>query len=201
MVKILKKINFFGILFEKVKQQKKNHFAMKYLVSLFSLILFVSCSSVRVYSDFDSSVDFSQYKTYAFFKPQIDKVEISDLDKRRILKAIDLGLSAKGLSKSETPDILIGFATQAKEKIYINNISYWGWGFNPWFWGPSNHTLSTQTEGTLYINIIDGVSKQLVWQGKGRGGLQQNTKNRDERIAFFVQEILRDYPPSSARSL
>ena len=111
---------------------------MKYVVFFFAIVLFVSCSSIRVYSDFDSSVDFSQYKTYAFFKPQIDKVDISDLDKRRILKAIDNELSSKGLSKSETPDILIGFTTHAKEKIYVNNISNWGWGwgwgFNPWLW-------------------------------------------------------------------
>jgi hypothetical protein len=178
---------------------------MKYVVFFFAIVLFVSCSSIRVYSDFDNSVDFSQYKTYAFFKPQIDKVDISDLDKRRILKAIDNELSSKGLSKSETPDILIGFTTNAKEKIYVNNISNWGWGwgwgFNPWLWGPTNNTVSTRTEGTLYINVIDGVSKQLVWQGKGRGGIQENMKNRDERITLFVQEIIGNYPPISPQSL
>jgi hypothetical protein len=178
---------------------------MKYVVFFFAIVLFVSCSSIRVYSDFDSSVDFSQYKTYAFFKPQIDKVDISDLDKRRILKAFDNELSSNGLSKSETPDILIGFTTHAKEKIYVNNISNWGWGwgwgFNPWLWGPTNNTVSTRTEGTLYINVIDGVSKQLVWQGKGRGGIQENMKNRDERIALFVQEIIGNYPPISPPSL
>ena len=178
---------------------------MKYVIFFFAIVLFASCSSIRVYSDFDSSVDFSQYKTYAFFKPQIDKVDISDLDKRRILKAIDNELSSKGLIKSETPDILIGFTTLAKEKIYVNNISNWGWGwgwgFNPWLWGPTNNTVSTRTEGTLYINVIDGVSKQLVWQGKGRGGIQENMKNRDERIALFVQEIIGNYPPISPQSL
>src|SRR6056300_1918619 len=100
---------------------------MKNLAFLSIILLFISCSSIQGYSDFDSEVDFSVYKTYAFFKPQIDKVDISDLDKRRILKAIDNELSSKGLSKSETPDILIGFTTHAKEKIYVNNISNWGW--------------------------------------------------------------------------
>jgi hypothetical protein len=49
--------------------------------------------------------------------------------------------------------------------------------------------------------VIDGVSKQLVWQGKGRGGIQENMKNRDERIALFVQEIIGNYPPISPQSL
>jgi hypothetical protein len=176
---------------------------MKSLVFSFSMVLFISCSTIQVYSDFDSRVDFSQYKTFAFFKPEIDRVDISDLDKRRILKAIDFELSRKGLSKSETPDILIGFTTQAKEKIYVNNYNTWGWGwgFSPWFWGPSANSVSTRTEGTLYINVIDGVSKQLVWQGKGKGGIQENMKNRDERIALFVQEIIKNYPTFSPKSL
>jgi hypothetical protein len=178
---------------------------MRHLTLIFTFLLFVSCASIQVYSDFDRSVDFSQFKTFAFFKPQIDKVDISDLDKRRILKAIDTELISKGLSKSETPDILIGFSTKAKEKIYVNTINSfgwgWGWGFNPWLWGPNANTVSTRTEGTLYINIIDGVSKQLIWQGKGRGGIDENMKDRDERISIFVQEIIENYPPTSTQSL
>lgn len=176
---------------------------MKKIVLLLSITLFYSCSSILVYSDFDREVNFSDYKTFAYFKPEIDKVDISDLDKRRILKALDTQMSLKGLSKSETPDLLIGFSTNAKQKIYVNtwnNFGWgWGWGFNPWFWGGGgpgfNNTLSTQTEGTLYINIIDATTKQLVWQGKGKGGLNENYKKRDERIAFFVQEIVENYPP------
>jgi hypothetical protein len=83
----------------------------------------------------------------------------------------------------------------------VNNNNWggwgWGWGFNPWFWGPNYSSVSTRTEGTLYINIIDATSKQLVWQGKGLGGIQDNLKNRDERIALFVQEIVSHYPPES----
>ena len=105
---------------------------MKNTVLLFTLFLFISCSSIRVYSDFDRGVDFSTYETFAYFKPEIDKVDISDLDKRRILKALDTQMSLKGLSKSETPDILIGFTTKAKEQIYVNNWSNFGWG---WGWG------------------------------------------------------------------
>ena len=59
---------------------------MKKLVLLMSFILLNSCTSILVYSDFDKDVNFSDYKTFAYFKPEIDKVDISDLDKRRMLK-------------------------------------------------------------------------------------------------------------------
>ncbi|MEK9613574.1 MAG: DUF4136 domain-containing protein [Flavobacteriaceae bacterium] len=174
---------------------------MKHSFFALLLLFFISCGSIQVFSDYDSSIDFSEYKTYAYFKPEIDQVKISDLDKRRILKSIDTEMNAKGLSKSETPDLLIGFTTKAKEQIYVNNYSNWGWGwgwgwgFNPWLWGPNQSSVSTRTEGTLLINFIDATTKQLVWQGKGRGGIQEYSKNRDERIALFVQEIVEDYPP------
>ena len=58
---------------------------MKNTLLLFLSLLFLSCSSIRVYNDFDAGVDFDSYTSYAFFKPGIDEVEISDLDKKRII--------------------------------------------------------------------------------------------------------------------
>ena len=70
-------------------------------IYLFLLLHLVGCSSISVFTDHDSGVDFSDYKTFAYFKPGIDKVEISDLDKRRIMKAIDLQMSQKSMMKSD----------------------------------------------------------------------------------------------------
>ncbi|MFT5737307.1 MAG: hypothetical protein ACI9SG_001656, partial [Maribacter sp.] len=58
--------------------------------------------------------------------------------------------------------------------------------------------VSTSTEGSLYIDLVDTKSKQLVWQGKGEGTLA-NTKNiqkKEQRIKEFVSQIMEQYPPS-----
>jgi len=170
-------------------------------LSMLALTL-LGCSSISVFTDHDSGVDFSKYKTFAYFKPGIDKVEISDLDKRRILKAIDQQMEVKSIMKSDMPDLLVSINTTATEKVYVNQMNYgfwgWGWGWNPWMWGPNADTVSTQTEGALYIDLIDAKTKQLVWQGKGKRGISEYTKDRDERIGIFVEEILKNYPPESA---
>ena len=73
------------------------------ILPLFLLFILGSCgSAISVYSDFDKSIDFSQYKTYAFHRRGIDKVQISELDKKRILYAIEIELDKKGMSKSDT---------------------------------------------------------------------------------------------------
>ncbi len=173
--------------------------AIKYLPILLLLVI-SSCSSVRVASDFDNRTDFSQYKTYAFHKDGIDKVEISDLDKRRILRAIDDQMTAKGFTKSDTPDMLVNIFTKSSEQVNVSQFNagygwgYGGWGYG-WGWGPSYSTVSTTTEGTLYIDLIDARKKELIWQGIGTGVLTKDRERKEERINEFVSKILMQFPP------
>jgi hypothetical protein len=155
-----------------------------------------SCSSVYVNADYDSNITFDQYKTYAYQKSSIDRVEISDLDKRRILRSIDAALTAKGFTKSETPDVIISFFTKEKEQVnvYQSSMWGWGWGWNPWMWGGYNSTYR-YTEGVLTINIVDAKTKELIWQGVGEGELTKRTEKKDENINNFVTKILEQYPP------
>ena len=171
---------------------------MKNLLILSLGILIFSCTSIRVFSDFDNSINFDNYKSFAFFKPGIEEVEISDLDKRRILKSIEKSLEEKNLVLSNNPDLLINISVKATDRVFINPNNGWGWG---WGWNPSIFTsnfnsISTKTRGELFIDIIDSRSKLLVWQGKGYGGINEYMKNRDERINLFVSEILKNYPPA-----
>ena len=168
------------------------------LVSALVLFLLTACSPVRVNFDYDKKTDFSTYKTYAFYKTGIDKVEISDLDKKRILRSIDEEMTAKGFTKSETPDLLININTKAEKNINVNQFyagyGYgWGFGWNP-YWG-GNYNVTTNTEGTLTIDLIDAAKKELIWQGEGIGYLTKNTDKKDENIKMFVTNILAQYPP------
>lgn len=164
---------------------------------LFVLVL-TSCSSVKVATDYDQSVNFNQYQTFAFFKPGIDKAEISDLDKKRILRAIEAEMQQKGLTKSDNPDLLVSIFTKTKENIniYNNNYAYgYGWGWHPWYWGAGYNTVNSTTEGTLYIDLIDAEKKELVWQGMGTAALAREVDRKQERINEIVEEILEKYPP------
>lgn len=175
---------------------------LKLLFPVVALLLLVtSCISVRVVSDYDKEANFNSYKTFAFYKTGIDQVEISDLDKKRILRAIEKEMMAKGFVKSENPDLLVNIQTKANKRVDINNNAYfgWGWGFQPWFWGggvPLN-TVTTRTEGVLYIDLIDTKQKELVWQGRGSGNLNGSGKmeKKEARIQEFVAEIMKEYPP------
>jgi len=171
------------------------------LVALGFVFLLSSCSSVKVVADYDTATDFSQYKTFAFYKKGIDKAEISDLDKRRILKAVEAEMMAKGFTKSENPDILVNIFTKAQKKVdvYNNYGGYYGhYGWYPWYYGPNYGVqISEYTEGTLFVDLIDAKKKELAWQGIGSGGLitSGNVAKKEERIKEFVAQIMAQYPP------
>lgn len=182
------------------------------------LMLLVSCTSVRVLSDYDTEKNFNEYKSYAFYKTGIDKAHISDLDKKRILKAIEAEMTTRGFVKSDNPDLLVSIFTKEKDQVDIYNNNFgWGWGgmgwggfgwggfgwggWGPGFWGAGagGPIATTRTEGSLYIDLIDAKEKELVWQGKGVGTLDNMGKmeKKEARIKEFVSEILQAYPPNA----
>jgi len=174
----------------------------KYFLLLFTVVLLFSCSSVRVVTDYDDKVDFNQYKTFAFYKTGIDKAEISDLDKKRVLRAIESELVAQGFTKSKNPDMLVSFFTKSRRKVNVNqnnNFGYGlGWGWNPWMRNGMNNNIQVNqyTEGTLFVDFIDTSEKELVWQGIGTGALVvQNREKKEVRIKKFVKEIISRFPP------
>ena len=152
------------------------------LFLLFTLIFLTSCSSLKISSDYDTDISFDQYKTYAFYKKGIDKSDISDLDKKRILRAIEKELNAKGFIKSSNPDFLVSIFTKSRERVNVNETN-WGWGFgwgwNPWMYGGMNRVNVNQyTEGTLFIDFIDKKSNNLVWQGIGSGAMRMKNPQK-----------------------
>jgi len=169
----------------------------KLLFLLIIALIITSCSSVRVATDYDTKVDFNQYKTFAFYKKGIDKASVSDLDKKRIMRAIETELLAKGMIKSASPDVLVSLFTKSRERININDNMYGGF-YYPRYYGMSSVRVSQHTEGTLFIDLLDAKKKDLVWQGIGTGALKtSNVQRKEARIKEFVNAIMAKYPPSS----
>ena len=174
------------------------------ILVLFSAF-FLSCDSIRVSSDYNKNVDFSNLKTYAFSKQGIDQVKINDIDKKRILKAIDVELYNKGFRKSSIdPDFSINFFTKTNQKVnyYPSNNYYGSMDVSPYL-GSYHYANSwylnsyKYNEGILYIDIIDKKKNELVWQGIGKGYIYTDKPDKkNEKIKEMVGKILLQFPPS-----
>lgn len=176
------------------------------ILSIISLFIFASCSTIKVEADYDTSGDFTQYKTFAFYKKGIEKVDISDLDKKRIIKAIEQEMLAKGFTVSSKPDIVVNIFAKSTKKVTVYNNMYGGYYWRPYYYyGPyygMNYgtTVSEYDEGTLFIDFIDNKKKELVWQGVGKGALNmKNAQKKDEIVKEFVKQIIAQYPPGQEK--
>jgi hypothetical protein len=173
---------------------------------LFILIIAASCSSVKISSDFDKTAGFSTYKTYAYTQEAMN-LGVNDLNKNRLLNAIDAELAAKGFTKKETnPDVLIDLQIKAQEKqtATATTSGYPGYGYGygyryGWSGGFSTTSINydTYTEGTLFIDMIDAAKNQLVWQGRGTKTIEPDASQdrREKNINYAVKQIFMKYPP------
>jgi hypothetical protein len=176
----------------------------KTILLLLVVAAMVSCQTVRVSQDYAIGTDFSQYNTFAYFKKGVDEAKISELDKKRILRAIDNEMISKGFAKSETPDVLVSIFTDTKERVDVYNNFGWGIGYG-WGWGgfgyggPFGNNVNRTTEGMLYIDLIDANNKELIWQGVGTAALKSSPEEKVERTQEMVREILMQFPPAVKR--
>ncbi|WP_316736366.1 DUF4136 domain-containing protein [Pedobacter aquatilis] len=176
------------------------------LLMLFAIVIaFSSCSSLRTASDFDKTANFGIYKTYNFYDKGLTRLRMNNLDKRRMMAAVEADLNAKGFTKAAKPDLLVNLVVVARERTDVYNYGPgfygpgWGWGWGWGGWGGGAMTNVNQfMEGTVIIDFLDPKSKTLVWHGRGSGFNLDNLKNREERLNKGISEILAQYPPAVA---
>lgn len=69
----------------------------KYLsiIGMIMLLALTSCGTVSVSSDYDRNVNFQQFKTFAFHEKGLNNLKMNDLDKRRVVAAVQQNLEEK----------------------------------------------------------------------------------------------------------
>ena len=185
----------------------------KNFILLFVLILTGSCGSVKISYDYDKTADFSIYKTFKFTDEALGLALLDDINRNRILKGIEVALAEKGFTQKENnPDVLIDLQVKTKTGTTATATTggsygmysggYYGYGMGyPYGWGSGFTTTrinyNTYTDGTLFIDMIDAMTKKLVWQGRGTKTLETNAsaEKKEQNLAYFLKQLFMYYPP------
>jgi hypothetical protein len=173
------------------------------LAGLFVVLLTPTLAMAQKVSyDFDKSANFSSFSTYALKDgTKVGQPLIDD----RITAAIDAALAAKGLKKSDTPDVFVVYHVAFdKSKDISTYSSGYGGGYGPygWGWGGGMGGMTTTQvrdilTGTLVIDLADAKKGQMVWRGMGvkEVDTQAKPEKRDKSITNAVNKIFKNYPP------
>lgn len=183
---------------------------MKRTTSLaFALVAFLCSQTLfaQVKSDYDKNADFSKYKTYSFEGWQKDSdQQLNEFDKKRITDALKAEFDARGMTLVESG----GDASVALYLVLDNKISttaytnyMGGMGYGPrWGWGMGAGMAAATTtyseddyiEGTLVVDLYDGESKALAWQGVMTKVVQTKPEKREKTIPKSVRKLMAEYP-------
>jgi len=172
------------------------------IASVMIALMFTACSStMKVTTDYDKATDFSTYKTFNFVEEVAD-IPMNDLNKRRLLTAIEKELTAKGLEKSDNPDLVVDIQLNARQEQSATTQSsyYGGYGRRGYRRGggfsTSTTNINTYVVGTVFLNLVDNKKNELVWQGIGEGTIDFDAKNREEMMEKNVAKVLQGFPPN-----
>ena len=151
-------------------------------VILLSSVLFTSCSSTKI--DYDKSVNFNQYHTFAFFKKGLDHLKIPLKKKRFIVRTISEALLQKGFTKSSHPDLIVNVFTKLHDRIDVY----------PGYFYPFDHRsrIEKTKEGTFYIDIVDLKQKKVIWSGSRYINLRGNDY---KKFKIAIYKLLENFPP------
>lgn len=174
------------------------------------IFLIAGCASKpNTHSNADSTVDFSQYKTFGYLPTlSTDKANYQSLESSFLKVAVAQELDKRGMTYSEDPDVLVNFYIHTQEKIKSRTVptagGYYGYRdpfYDPWmgYGGGYETRIDQYTEGTLNIDIVDADTKKLVWEGAIGGRItDKDVQNLEATIDNAVQAVMAQYPISPA---
>jgi len=161
------------------------------------LVVAIACGgpSVTVNFDYDTEYDFSNMKRYAYL-PIKSVGTVSELKIRRFIDAVNNELQSQGYALStEDPDFLVALHSASKDKT---NVTDWGYGMGRRGWAGGRDIDVTQyTEGTIFVDIVDPASRQLVWRGTATSAVDDSASpdKQNKQFAQIASRLFSNFPP------
>lgn len=161
-------------------------------VLIFSLLIAHSASAQKVTMEFDRTVDFSKYKTFAIRDGQLNSYNPalnSDLVKKQIEADIERVLVTRGLTEVTGPsdlNVRYHFGAARKTELETYPAGWYGWG--------TRVVRVPYSEGTLVIDLRDPSTRSLVWRAIASEEKRDATKI-EGKLDNMVKKSFDKYPP------
>lgn len=178
-------------------QKRFSRSAPRILQGLALLVLGLGAAQVaraqKITMEFDQSIDFSRYKTFAIRDGQLSSGNPalnSPLVKKQIEADIQNNLTAKGLTMvaSGPADLNVRFTFGAARKTEIEAYPAGWYGFG------TRYVRVPYAEGTLVIDLRDPTTRSLVWRAIAAEDKSDASKIQG-KIDNMVKKSIEKYPP------
>jgi hypothetical protein len=147
----------------------------------------------KITMEFDQTIDFSRYKTFAILEGQLNSRNPalnSPLVKKQIEADIQNNLTAKGLTMATSgpADLNVRYTFGAARKTELEAYPA------GWYGRGTRYVRVPYAEGTLVIDLRDPTTRSLVWRAIAAEEKSDATKI-EGKINDMVRKSIDKYPP------
>lgn len=172
-----------------------------WILPLASLVLISCASGPKIRSQSDPGADFSSYRTFGFLDESTGaQPAYSSFVAQYLKKAVTREMQARGISPAADPDLLVNFNLVTKDKVQVSQTpsAYYGyrhgysWGGGMGYGGTD---VSSYTEGTLNVDVIERSKMQLVWEGTAVGRVTEKVlQDPEPAVSRVVTQVFEKFP-------
>jgi hypothetical protein len=176
-----------------------------YILLTFIIVLQACSSTIKVYSEHDRKIDFSQYKTFDFYEIKEEHLSLKEVNRRRLAMAIELELGMKGIKRNvNDPDLLVNLYSFINRKERVSStetssgLGYYG-AASPYGTSigvsvsPPRSYSSYYTKGTVTLHLVDRKKNTLVLEGMAEVDASE-ADDADRIINYAVKKIFKPIP-------
>lgn len=174
---------------------------------LFALLLAMT-TSAKMATDFNPTLDFSKYKTFAYIGGVESLVRMQlnpELLNNRIHRAVVRELTGKGLHEvqpEENPDLVVRYWVEAEFNVQVTGTVDWGTygSYYGGYWTVMYTSMSTPVthKGTLGIELIDTKARDLAWRMFVSAKIIHNDPDKIWKTADSnISKAFKSYPPTA----
>lgn len=100
------------------------------------------------------------------------------------------------------PDFAVAFYASATEKL---DVTQWDYGY-PYYprWRqplPPADRLTTYTEGSVVVDVIDPATRQLLWRGHGTAEVSDSPREMTKRLQQVAEKVIAAFPRATPREV
>jgi len=171
-----------------------------FLLCLLILLACLAAHAQKITVEYDKSLDFSKFKTYA-----IDPVDNAPRPMLRlaIQAAVQDDLTKRGLTKVDTnPDLYVqmygaidtDFTAHYHDPIYGGGIPPLNSKYTVWYSIPGTVTTVVIPKGQLVVDLLDARQKRLIWRGMANQKLSDDRDELLDQVNTAVEKMFQQYP-------
>jgi len=172
------------------------------VVTFLVIALGIASQAQKIKVEFDKSVDFAKFKTYAW--DPTSQPSSRPMLVIAIKAAVAEELTKRGLKEvAENPDVYVQMygAVDSDASISYSDMYYGPGGVTPFdqsflVWGalPGSVTTAVVHKGQLVVDVIDASRKRLSWRGIATEKLSDKRQKLLDQVNKAVEKMFAQYP-------